>query len=493
MRSPSVRQVLIAWPFVLFLTGCSLSALPIRPPEPEPLPAVQSPAFPMVDSVITVPVRADLTPVLNAANDERNIPKTFDHWGSYIKGARGVGYKYYAERDDFTMTPSGSGYSPRAMDSALLRDWWKGVDRGANVPVSVALRYKIGAHGDLSSGGAPMQCGDGGQWPNRGMLNGDLTIDLTPDYGLTAAITNVALNPISPCTLDIPDFNVTKEVHGKLEEVMRGGLKSVLSRVNTVTFKSHMEEAWEALRRPIQLTPDVWLLVNVEQIGHAGFSGQGPIVTNRIQMRANPRIVHGDEPPLSPAPLPQLNAQVQSDRFRIVVDTPLGYADLSKILADRLKGRRITHEGDTIVIADASISWNGGNQVVVRVEFRGDARGHVYLVGKPQLNLLTQTIYISDLHYDHESGRLLRKSAEWIYRSSFRHLLGAETVFGVTAATKKVQSLLAPALMRRLSQTVTMDGRMTSVQGIDVFAVDTGLSIRSIAEGAVTVTISNGS
>lgn len=493
MRSPSVRQVLIVWPFALFLTGCSLSALPIRPPEPETLPPVQSPAFPVVDSVITLPVRADLTPVLNAANDEGNIPKTFDHWGSYIKGARGVGYKYYAERDEFTMTPSGAGFSPRAMDSALLRDWWKGVNRGANVPLSVALRYKIGAHGDLSSGGAPARCGDGGQWPSRGMLNGDIGIDLTPNYEMTASITNVAFNPIDPCVIDIPDIDVTKAVHGKLEEVMRGGLKNVLARVNTVTFKSHMEEAWDALRRPIQLTPDMWLLFNVEQIGHAGFSGQGPVIENTIQLGAKPRIVHGNEPDPSSSALPQLGAQLHSDRFRIVVDTQLGYAELSQALVARLRGKRIVNEGDTVVIVDASISGNGGNQVVVRVDFRGDARGHVYLVGKPQLNLLTQTIYISDLRYDHESGSRLKKSAEWLYNSRLRQFLSSETVFGVTAATKKVQSLLAPALMRRMSQTVTMDGRMTSVQGIGVFADSDALSVRSIAEGTLSLTISNGS
>lgn len=492
MRSPSVRQVFIVWPFLLFFAGCSFVGLPIRPPAPDPLPAAQNPVSPAIDSVITFPVRADLTPFLNAANDQLGIPKSFDHWGSYVKGAKGIGYKYYAERDDFSMTPSASGFSMRPNDSAVLRDWWKGVDRAANVSVSAPLRYKIGTHGDLSSGGAPLQCGEGGQWPRRALLNGDVAIDLTPNYGLAASITGVGVNPIDPCALEVADVNVTKEVHAKLAEMTRGGLNGALASLSTVTFKSQVEEAWEALRKPIQLNPDIWLLLNIEQIGHAGFSGRGPIVDNTIQMRASPTIIHGEEPDLPSSPLPQLGAQLPSNRFRVVVDTQLEYEGLSKMLVERLKWRRISNKGDTIVIVDASISGNGGNQVVIRIDFRGDARGHAYFVGRPQLNLLTQTIYISDLRYDHETGRALEKSAEWLYTSNFRELIAYEAVLGMTSATNEVRKLLAPLLNRRLSQAIIMEGRMTSVQGISVFADANALSIRSMAEGTLGLTVKGG-
>jgi hypothetical protein len=260
-----------------------------------------------------------------------------------------------------------------------------------------------------------------------------------------------------------------------------------------MSVKSHVEEAWSALRNPIQLTPDAWLVFNADKVGHRGFAGSGHIVEDVIQMKANPVIVYGNEPPLAPAALPELGAQLAGTGFRVTVDTQLKYAELSEMLATRLKGKRISKGDETIVIADAAIIGNGGNQVVIRIEFKGDARGHAYFVGKPQLNLLTQSIYIGNLNYDVETARLLQKSAEWLYQSNFREFVATETVLGVTEATTHVRKLLAPLLNRRLSQTIAMEGRMTSVQGIGVFADVNALSIRSMAEGTLNVTVVGGS
>ena len=131
--------------------------------------------------------------------------------------------------------------------------------------------------------------------------------------------------------------------------------------------------------------------------------------------------------------------------------------------------------------------------MVIRIDFRGDASGHAYFVGKPQLNILTQTIYIGSLQYHHETARLVQKSAEWLYQSNFREFIGSETVLGVTSATNQVRDLLAPVLNRRLSQTITMEGRMTSVQGIGVFADVDALHVRSAVEGSLDVRVSGGS
>ncbi|MDH5644184.1 MAG: DUF4403 family protein, partial [Gemmatimonadota bacterium] len=275
MRSPSVRHMFPVWSLALFMAGCSFATLPIRPSEPEQLPPARNPDFSVTDSVINVPVRADLTPFLTAANDERVIAKTFDHWQSYVKGAKGVDYKYYAEREDFSMTPPASGVSSRLVDSAVLRDWWKGVDRAANVSLSAPLRYKIGTSAHAGSGSGPLQCGDGGQWPKRAAMYGDVSVDMTPDYGLTASVAGLSVNPVDPCALEVAGVDVAREAQAKLAEMARGGMNEALKRITTVTFKQQVEEAWNVLRNPIPLKPGVWLMLNVEHIGHSGFSGQG--------------------------------------------------------------------------------------------------------------------------------------------------------------------------------------------------------------------------
>ncbi|NJN36773.1 MAG: hypothetical protein HC794_06595 [Nitrospiraceae bacterium] len=86
----------------------------------------------------------DLSDFLHAANNPSLIAKKFDHWGSWIKHPKGGEYKYYAERDDFSIERS--AHPVRDTEPRLsIGDWWKEIElSGGTLFVSAPLRYKIG-------------------------------------------------------------------------------------------------------------------------------------------------------------------------------------------------------------------------------------------------------------------------------------------------------------------------------------------------------------
>ena len=484
MLPKSAHTSLIAWSLLLSLAGCSISDGIIRPPKPEQLPAKQNPIAPAKDSAISVPIHVDLSAFLDAANDENLIPKKFDHWGNYIKTPKGANYKYSAERDDFAMDRSGSQQSISTDQGAALRDWWKGVDPpGSYVSISTALRYKIGTDPHIA------QCGDGNEWPQRATLNGRIAIDMTPNYGLSASVTSVTVNTIDSCKLHVADSDISQEVKNRLTDVVRGGLNNAVARINAMTVKSHAEDVWSTLRKPIQLEPDTWLLLNIDKVKHSGFSGVGPVVDDTIQVTAKPVIVFGAEPLSASATLPQLDTQPASTEFHVVADAPIEYGTLSKTLAKRLKGARFSHKDDHIRIMNASIYGNGGNQLVIRIDFSGDAQGHVYFVGKPEMNVLTQTVHISGIRYDSATEKLLLKKADWIYGSAFRDFISSEAVLEVGPAIDRLRNLFTTALNRPVNPAISMHGTVASVQGIGVFADVNALYVRAQSDGTVSLTV----
>ena len=508
MLPSSIPKTLLALALAVSLTGCMFKQYIVHPPSPTLLPTTPNPLTPAPESSISIPVNVDLSPLLTAANDDSVIPKKFDHWGSFIKHPKGAEYKYYAERDDFTITPSGT-YQANSTSSAMaLRDWWKGIElSSSHFFVDTALRYKIGAHS--------LHCGDGSEWPRRATLHGSIATELTPTYGLSASVASVAVNTIDQCQIRVADFDVTQEVKQRLTDIVRGGLSRAVTRINSQTAKSHVEDVWNTLRNPIQLEPDAWLQFNIDKVQHSGFSGIGPIVNDTIHITAKPVIVFGSEPPAGVAPLPPLDtppastgfhgaadAQLYSTvpatlanrltptGFHVVADIPLDYPSLSQSLATRLKGKRIAVKGDFIVITDAAILGRGGNQVVLRIAFGGDASGHLYFVGKPEMNMLTQSIQIGGLRLDHDSEQLLQKEGpDWLYHSSIRDLIATETVFGVTSATDRMRNLLTKAFDRTLSPAITMQGSTSSVQGIGVFADVNSLYVRVMSDGSLNLKV----
>jgi hypothetical protein len=491
----------------MVLTGCLAKQYLVHPLAPTLLPETTPPLSAATESTVSFPVQVDLSPFIHAANDDNVIPQKFDHWKNPIKHPKGAEYKYYAERGDFAVAPSDAYQDSSTNSGTVLRDWWKGIEPlSSSLSLSTALRYKIGA--------PPLQCGDGAEWPKRATLNGNLSIGMTPNYGLSASLTGVTLNAIDPCNLSVHGIDVLQEVKNQLTERARGGLGNVVARMHTLTIRSQVENAWNTLRNPIQVEPDAWLLFNISRVWHSGFfSGGGNLIEDTVHITAKPVLVFGTEPPPAGGTLPPLEIepastgfhgaadtqfygtlprtlanQLASTGFHVVADIPLDYPSLSRSLAARLRGKRVAVKGDFIHITDAAIVGRGGNQVVLRIAFTGDAIGHLYFVGKPEINTLTQSIQIGGLRLDLDSEQLLQRSGpDWLARSSIRDLVMGEAVLGVAPASDRMRDLVTKALNRELSPAITTHGTVTSVQGIGVFADVNALYVRMMTDGSLSL------
>ena len=501
MLSQSVYRSLAAVALLLSVTGCLAKVYDVRPPSPQELRAISNPLPPTPESTITIPVQLDLSAFLDTVNNETVVPKKFDHWGSYIKNPKSTDYKYYAERDELVIDPSSSYQANGTPQGTALRDWWKGVEpSGSRLSLSAPFRAKIGtsAHG---------HCGEGSEGLRRGALNSNLAIGLSPQYGMTASVNSVTASFVDPCKLGGVEAEVTQEVKTQLTERVKIGLSQATSRLTTTTVKPQMEEVWNALRKPIPLEADSWLLLNVDKVKHSGFSVSGHTADDVMHVMAKPVIVVGTEPPPTAAALPLFESQagstedygtvsralanrLMSTGFHVVADAPLNYEELSKSLTSRLRGRRVEQDGNLVNIVAAWIYGNGGNQVVLRIDIAGDANGHLYMVGTPETNLLTQTVYIGGLQYDRATEVLLGKTANWILRTSLRELVASEAVLGVSQATDRVRTMLTKALDRTMSPTVSIHGTIDSVQGIGVFADMKALHVRTMMDGTLDVTVS---
>lgn len=490
MSSKAGRSVFV-FLCVALLSGCSVfSENIVRPPEPEPLPAGRPPLASLGKSMISVPISVDLSAMLHQANDESVIPKKFDQWGAHIKSPKGMDFKYYAERDDFAINPSGTAYATSTEGERSLRDWWKGMTAtGSSVTVSAGVRYKAEVHPSVHTAGLSVHCGEGSEWPRRATLDGNVAMGIAPNYNVSASVIGVAMNTIDPCLIRPADLNPAQEVRLRVADSVRVGLTRAVAPINAMTVRSQVEHVWDALRTPLKLEQDLWLQFNPDMVGQSGMLMGGPVVEGEIQIVTNPVVVRGSEPAAVAATLPPLGTEAVAPGFRVAAEVQLDYPSLSQTLASRLKGKQLQVKGEVVRITNAVISGHGGNQVVLRIEFTGDAYGHVYMIGRPAINVLTQTVFIGDLHWDPATEQLLPKVASWLYNVSFRELVADQAVFGVTSDTDRIKSLLAAALNRPLSPTALLRGTVTSVQGVNVFAGGNALHVQVMSEGTLGVTV----
>ncbi len=491
MLPPLRHKALIALSITVSLTGCLAKEHVLRPPSPMILPSTPPPLSPVVESSISFPVQINLTRFLNAANDENVVPKTFDQSGIPIKHSKGAERRYYVERDDFAIARSDAYQSMSPDQRVMPRDWWKGIDLpGTRLPLTADLHSYPNTHAQPPAGRVPVDCGTGHERAKRTMVNGSIAIEMTPNYSLSGTVADVAVSAMDACNSRVATVDLPQEVKNRLTDSVREGLNQAVAHLNTSTIRTQVDEVWNGLRAPIQLEPNSWLQFNIDKIKHNGFSIGGQRLDDTIHVVANPVIVFGPEPPAITAGLPQLDTQLASPGYHVVADIPLDYASLSQSLAGRLQGKRIAVKGDFILITDASIFGLGGNQVLLKIVFTGDAIGHLYFVGKPEMNALTQTVQISGLRLDAATEQLLQKDGpDWLYRSSLQDLIGGEALLGMTPAIDRMRDLTTKVLNRALTPTITTYGTVASVQGIGVFADVNALYVRVMSDGSVNLKV----
>lgn len=144
------------------------------------------------------------------------------------------------------------------------------------------------------------------------------------------------------------------------------------------------------------------------------------------------------------------------------------------------------------MITGAGILGLGDNQVLLRVEFTGDARGYVYLIGKLDFNPMTQAVYLGGLRYDLGTTHLLQTTApDWFSNAPLQESITPEIVFGVTPMIDRIRDSLRTGLSRTLTPTVSMQGTVTSMQGIAVFADVDALYVRTMSNGTLNVMASS--
>ncbi len=504
----STYRVVPTMGLVALLASCSNTDYVIRPPAPEKLPSIENPIRGTADSIINVPLRVDVSGFLDAVNNPNLIPKKFDHWESAIKYPKGGEYTYYAERDDFLIEQS--TYPIRSMGPGLpIRDWWKNIElSGGTLFLSAPLRYKIGVRPPSQDPDSAAQCGDGNEWPKHATLNGSIAIGLTPHYGVSGSLRSVTVHSAEPCQFLRADVDLQQAVNTALSDQVKDGLNTAVSRLQAVSVKAHAEDVWTALRRPIQLEPDTWLLLNLDKVRHTGFSRDGHGVNSILHITAHPVIVHGAEPPISSTALPQLETEASSPDFRGVTDVEANYSErrpvakkfhvladaridyltLSETLSKRLRGTRVENKGHFITITGVGLLGLGDNHMLLRVEFTGDARGYVYLIGKPAFNPMTEMVYLSGLRYDLETTHLLQTTApDWFPDAPLRDSIAPKIVLGVTPMIDRIRDMLRTGLYRTLTPTVSIRGLVTSIQGIAVIADIDALYVRTMSNGTLNV------
>lgn len=469
---PASRQA--AAPLALLLALVPLHACTREAPSTASMPALAGapPPPPAALSRFSVPLAYDFSSML--ALVERAVPKTL---GS-IDSVRTIGtdtrrhYAFEARRGPFTAYVRGREVFLRSTIAYRARGFYKPL---------------IGP--TLSAG-----CGDEQHHP-RIVLELATPLALTETWHLSSRARLVQLVPASKeqndrCDVGILNTDVTDRVIEAARGALTERLPAIDRKVAEVDLQPQFREWWSLLARPIQLGDGVWLMLGPERLRMGRVSGRERTLIVPVTLDARPRIVTGREAPVvPPAGLPALGHDSASSGFHILLDGAIDYGSASSALTAAFASKVIEQAGRKIRVGRVRVTPADKGQLALALDFTGDAKGTLSLLGTPVYDTVRRELTVPDLDYALSVNDRLVGTYAWLRDDKLRALFRERAHFPVQEALEKGRALLLAGLNRRIGDAVTLSATVDRVAVKGLFVTRDAVVVRGEATGQAAVAV----
>jgi hypothetical protein len=191
--------------------------------------------------------------------------------------------------------------------------------------------------------------------------------------------------------------------------------------------------------------------------------GEGKSLTVAIGAEVAPRVVLGSCPPATPRPARQVRETPLGDAFSVEVVLAVATAQLQRVLAKALVGRRFG-EGRHVTVRRVTVGDAAG-RVLVKLDVDGALAGALYLWGTPQVVERGGrfVVEVPDLQVAAETESVTAQIALWLWKQRDGGLpaeVRKRCVFDITdrveAARRSLDRTFKPSLSP-LALTVKID------------------------------------
>ena len=318
--------------------------------------------------------------------------------------------------------------------------------------------------------------------------------------------------PVGPAIVRLPVHLVFPggvEVLKHLARLYQGGLNLFvpdLSAVPEAGTEPHLTQLWARMQEPIFLDDDFWLVLRPVTlgIGRARSDLKRADSTRFVlEMTARPEIVFGPKPEVVPIPMPPLQKfQAGPAIFRAMSNARFSYAEANDYFRkpeQKILGRVLSAKGERKLTLVGLAFHGEGGKVELDAKLLYDPpilnlTGHpsemtVHLWGKPRFLPKQRVFDFPDLDFDVESGNLLVKLMDLLYKNHFRTMLRRLAKVPIGMKLDWMKGRIDLALNKPIGRFARLKTQAKSFKVIDAFADEEGIEIRVSIQGTAVLQV----
>ena len=163
----------------------------------------------------------------------------------------------------------------------------------------------------------------------------------------------------------------------------------------------------------------------------------------------------------------------------MTLDIAASYDSLSAIVNKSMKGQEFPFKKKKIIINNILINGALDSTIVFAVTFEGSKEGTVYLIGKPCIDQVNQTISIKDISFEIATKSVLLKTAKWMFNDKIISEIQKAAVYDLKTILEDAKVSISKQLNGPITDGVDMEGAIKKILVKSIHLTNSHLVMRT--------------
>lgn len=320
---------------------------------------------------------------------------------------------------------------------------------------------------------------------------------MTKAWGVNSKTTILGYTWIERPTLKVANFNVpiTTIVESQLNK-QKGRIAQMVDKAakDQLPIKSYAQEFWTKVQDPFPINVDsmtAWVRYEPTAISMAPIIGKNGVITSALGMKCKLEMAVNTKPNVTKnTTLPQLQLTTNmKNGFTLNILADIPYSTLASIAQEKFKDMTFGEGKHSIKVEGVQL-YGAGSELGIALNTSGFVNGNIYLTGTPYFDDSKKIIRIKDVTYKLKTKNILTKSINLILKPILKKKIEKEVEVDLRDQLQLAQQMSESSLLNSTWATdVTTTGKITDINGTDLFITSAGIQANAIVTGTVNLTV----
>lgn len=167
------------------------------------------------------------------------------------------------------------------------------------------------------------------------------------------------------------------------------------------------------------------------------------------------------------------------------------YPFINSIINQLVKDTSFEIEGRKVIIKNVQLNGAENGKVEIMVDFDGDKKGSLYLIGTPQLDTSSQVIIIPDLDYSLKSNDFILNVGKALFSNKILHALREKATISIADLVEQNRKSIDAQLNKKIMEGVISTGSLTSMRVLSLVVGKDVLQAQTCIKANASIVITN--